>query len=156
MLISRKVTEVSEISHVNLRAGWKDLTKPITESFQFFFGAGCGPKTIINVGTKKFWFGTVELIENLFFYIRSIRSHIQCLSRQPFVKTDRQAPVMPLSLNNCPFTALFQSSIQVSSTSIEENISIQENLNVAISKIIVISNSKHMAWFPEETSQIVF
>ena len=29
MLISRKVTEVSEISHVNLRAGWKELTKPI-------------------------------------------------------------------------------------------------------------------------------
>ena len=24
MLISRKVTEVSEISHVNLRAGWKE------------------------------------------------------------------------------------------------------------------------------------
>ena len=29
MLILRKVTEVSEISHVNLRAGWKELTKPI-------------------------------------------------------------------------------------------------------------------------------
>ena len=29
MLISRKVTEVSEISHVNLRVGWKELTKPI-------------------------------------------------------------------------------------------------------------------------------
>ena len=28
MLISRKVTEVSEISHVNLRAEWKELTKP--------------------------------------------------------------------------------------------------------------------------------
>ena len=32
MLISRKVTEVSEISHVNLRAGWKELTKPINHS----------------------------------------------------------------------------------------------------------------------------
>ena len=32
MLISRKVTEVSEISHVNLRAGWKELTKPIYRS----------------------------------------------------------------------------------------------------------------------------
>ena len=27
-----KVTEVSEISHVNLRAGWKELTKPINRS----------------------------------------------------------------------------------------------------------------------------
>ena len=32
MLISRKVTEVSEISHVNLRAGRKELTKPINRS----------------------------------------------------------------------------------------------------------------------------
>ena len=32
MLISRKVTEISEISHVNLRAGWKELTKPINRS----------------------------------------------------------------------------------------------------------------------------
>ena len=32
MLISRKVTEVSEIPHVNLRAGWKELTKPINRS----------------------------------------------------------------------------------------------------------------------------
>ena len=32
MLISRKVTEVSEISHVNLRARWKELTKPINRS----------------------------------------------------------------------------------------------------------------------------
>ena len=68
MLISRKVTEVSEISHVNLRAGWKELTKA-DKSFQFFFGAGCGSKTIIYVAAKKFWFGTIELIENLFFHI---------------------------------------------------------------------------------------
>ena len=67
MLISRKVTEVSEISHVNLRAGWRvDKTD---KSFQFFFGAGCGSKTIIYVAAKKFWFGTVEMIENLFFHI---------------------------------------------------------------------------------------
>ena len=32
MLISRKVTEISEISHANLRAGWKELTKPINRS----------------------------------------------------------------------------------------------------------------------------
>ena len=32
MLISRKVTEVSEISHVNLRVGWKELTEPINRS----------------------------------------------------------------------------------------------------------------------------
>ena len=32
MLISRKVTEVSEISHVNLKAGWKELTKPRNRS----------------------------------------------------------------------------------------------------------------------------
>ena len=37
--------------------------------FQFFFGAGCGSKTIIYVAAEKFWFGTVELIENLFFHI---------------------------------------------------------------------------------------
>ena len=47
---------------------------------------------------------------------------------------DRQAPLMPLSLNNnCPSTAPFQSPIQVNSTSIEQNVSIQEYLNVAIS-----------------------
>ena len=39
------------------------------KSFQFFFGAGCGSKTIIYVAAKKFWFGTIELIENLFFHI---------------------------------------------------------------------------------------
>ena len=43
---------------------------------------------------------------------------------------DRQPP-LPLSLNNCPSTASFQSPIQVNSTSIEQNVSIQENLNVA-------------------------
>ena len=34
------------------------------KSFQFVFGAGCGSKTIIYVAAKKFWFGTVELIDN--------------------------------------------------------------------------------------------
>ena len=44
-----------------------------------------------------------------------------------FLNPDRQAPLMSLSLNkNCP--------IQVSSTSIEQKVSIQENLNVVISK----------------------
>ena len=33
------------------------------KSFQFFFGARCGSKTIIYVAAKKFWFGTIELIE---------------------------------------------------------------------------------------------
>ena len=46
---------------------------------------------------------------------------------------DRQAPLMPLSLNSCPSTAPFQSSIQFNSTSIEQNVSIQENLNVVMS-----------------------
>ena len=32
MLKLRKVTEGSEISHDNLRAGWKELTKPINHS----------------------------------------------------------------------------------------------------------------------------
>ena len=41
----------------------------IDKSCQFFFGAGCSPKTIIYIAAKKFWFGTVELIENLFFYV---------------------------------------------------------------------------------------
>ena len=47
---------------------------------------------------------------------------------------DRQSPLlMPLSLNNnCPSTAPFQSPVQVNSTSIEQNVSIQENLNGAI------------------------
>ena len=47
---------------------------------------------------------------------------------------DRQASLVLLSLNNnCPSTAPFQSPIQVNSTSIEQNISIQEDLNVTIS-----------------------
>ena len=47
---------------------------------------------------------------------------------------DRQPPLMPLSLNNnCPSTAPFQSPIQVNSTSIEQDVSIQENLIAAIS-----------------------
>ena len=41
---------------------------------------------------------------------------------------DRQASLMLLSLNNnCPSTAPFQSPIQVNLTSIEQNVSIQEN-----------------------------
>ena len=56
MLISRKVTKVSEISHVNLRAGWKELTKPInrsnsslTASIYFSQGSPISPlRTVIN------------------------------------------------------------------------------------------------------------
>ena len=63
---------------------------------------------------------------------------------------DRQPPLMPLSLNNnCPTKASFQSPIQVNSTSIEQNVSIQENVIVAISLkngcFFQHSNSKHMA-----------
>ena len=66
---------------------------------------------------------------------------------------DRQASlmaVMPLSLNNnCPSMAPFQSTIQFNSISIEQNVSIQENLNVAISIKNYCdfqhTNSKHMA-----------
>ena len=57
---------------------------------------------------------------------------------------DRQASLMLLSLkNNCPSSAPSQCPIQVNSTSIEQNVSIQENLNVTISlsEIIVISNT---------------
>ena len=61
---------------------------------------------------------------------------------------DRQASLMLLSLNNCPSTVPIQSSIQVNSTSIEQNVSIQENLNVTISLWNYCdfqhSNSKHM------------
>ena len=63
----------------------------------------------------------------------------QCLNTQfahmsRVFSLDRQASLIPLSLNNnCPSTARFQSPIQVDSTSIEQNVSIQENLNVTIS-----------------------
>ena len=47
---------------------------------------------------------------------------------------DRQASLMPLSLNNNYSSTLhLQSSIQVNLTSIEQNVSIQENLNATIS-----------------------
>ena len=70
---------------------------------------------------------------------------------------DRQASLMPLSLNNnYPSTAPIQSPIQVNSNSIEQNVSIEENLNAAISLKNDCDfqhyNSKHMVWFPEETS----
>ena len=73
---------------------------------------------------------------------------------------DSQALLMPLfSNNNCPSMAPFQSPIQVSSSSIDQNVSIQENLDVAISIKndcdYQHANSKHMAWFPEKTSQII-
>ena len=48
--------------------------------------------------------------------------------------SDHQASLMLFSLNNnCPSTAPFQSPIQVNSSSIEQIVSIQENLNVTIS-----------------------
>ena len=58
-----------------------------------------------------------------------------CSALIAFLNRYRQALLMPLSLNdNCPSTAPCQSPIQVNSTSIEQNDSIQENLNVAITK----------------------
>ena len=58
--------------------------------------------------------------------------------------------------NNCPSTAPFQSPIQVNSSSIEQNVSIQKSLSVAFSLEndcdFLHSNSKHMASFPEDTS----
>ena len=58
--------------------------------------------------------------------------------------------------NNCPSTAPFQSPIQVNSSSIEQNVSIQKRLSVAFCLEndcdFLHSNSKHMASFPKETS----
>ena len=52
-----------------------------------------------------------------------------------FLNPDCQAQLMPLSLNNnCPSTVPFQSLIQLISTSIEQNVSVQENSNFGISK----------------------
>ena len=52
-------------------------------------------------------------------------------------------------------TATFQSPIQGNSISIEQNVSIQKNLNVAISKNgCDFQHCRHMA-FPKETSEIV-
>ena len=53
---------------MNLRAGWKELTKPINRSNSSLV-RDVAPKTVILVAAKKFLFGTVKLIENLFFYI---------------------------------------------------------------------------------------
>ena len=63
---------------------------------------------------------------------------------------DRKPPLMPLSLNNnCLSKIPFQSPIQINSTSIEQNVSIHENLIVDISLKngcdFQHSNSKHMA-----------
>ena len=56
---------------------------------------------------------------------------------------DRQASLIPLSLNNnCPSTALFQSPIQVKSTSIEQNVSISKIFECHY--LSPHSNSKHM------------
>ena len=46
MLISRKVIEVSEISHVNLRAGWKELTKLINSH-----GKSLKPQSLFSIST---------------------------------------------------------------------------------------------------------
>ena len=56
---------------------------------------------------------------------------------------DRQPPLMPLSLNNnCPSRAPLQSPIQVKSTSIEQNVSIQENLMLlSLLKMVVIATT---------------
>ena len=48
MLISRKVTEVSEISHVNLRAGWKELVQDVAPRPSSMYrpkSSGLGPSS---------------------------------------------------------------------------------------------------------------
>ena len=70
---------------------------------------------------------------------------------------DRQAPLMLLSWSNkCASTDPFQSPIQVSSSFIDQNVSIQKSLSVAFSLEndfdFLHSNSRHMVSFPEETS----
>ena len=78
------------------------------------------------------------------------------LSSQPSQSWSPSFDDARLLENNLPSMAEFQSPIQVSSASIEQNFSIQENLNVAISESSsVISNSKHMAWLYEKTLQII-
>ena len=74
---------------------------------------------------------------------------------------DCQVLLMLLSRgNNCPSTAPFQSPIQVNSSSIEQNVSIQKSLSVAFylenDCDFLHSNSKRMASFPEETSFKLF
>ena len=52
-----------------------------------------------------------------------------------FLSPDHEAPLMPPSLKNSySSTAPFQSPIQVSWTSTEQNVAIQEHLNVTFSK----------------------
>ena len=76
---------------------------------------------------------------------------------------DRQASLMPLSLNNnCPSTLQFKvpsKSTQLTLRKMSPFKKIWVPLSlfemIVISKIFQHSNSKHMAWFPEETSQIV-
>ena len=99
----------------------------------------------IPIDTKK---ATKE--EWKFSEINNVLTH--SLLTCPVFCPDRQPPLMPLWLNNnCSSTTPFQSPIQVNSTSIEKNVSIQENLIVAISLEkdydVQHSNSKHMAWF---------
>ena len=74
---------------------------------------------------------------------------------------DGQALLMPLSLNNnCPSTAPFQSPNQVNSTSIEQNVFIQEYLNVAISNKndcdFQHSDGKHMHDFRRKLYKLFF
>ena len=70
---------------------------------------------------------------------------------------DRQASLMPLSLNNnYPSTLHFKvpsksTQLPLSKTSPFKKIW----MPLSLFKMIVISNSKHMAWFPKETSQTV-
>ena len=59
MLISRKVTQLFEISHVKFEGRMERVDKT-DKSFRFFFGAGCGSKTVIYVAAKKFRLETVR------------------------------------------------------------------------------------------------
>ena len=65
---------------------------------------------------------------------------------------DRQPSLMPLSLNNnCPSKAPFQIPIQFNSTSIEQSVSIQENLlSLSLLKMVVISNTLTASTSPHD------
>ena len=81
-----------------------------------------------------------SLLEQQLSYVNNVLTHslLTCpvySALTAFLDPDDQPPLVPLSLNNnYPSMAPFQSPIHASSTSIEQNVSIQENLTIAISK----------------------
>ena len=71
---------------------------------------------------------------------------------------DRQVLLMLLSWsNNSPSTAPFQSPIQVNSSSIEQNVSIQKSLSVAFSLETTLQQQAHHSIIPgAETAHKLF